>query len=128
MIKDDALAKYMFKRCCNFVPRAFEGGLLVNLNEKIRFLKYDRPGDHFFPHFDAPTVRNELEKSTITFQVYLSDKMEGGETVFIENCFPEVQLYIKYSFKFLYREGMNAFQRQARHFSSVNSNTSLSVL
>lgn len=90
LIKDEALAKYIFDRCVNVVPRALEGGLLLDMNEKIRFLKYDQPGNHFFPHFDATIKRTELQQSNITFQIYLSEGMEGGETIFIENCFPEV--------------------------------------
>jgi hypothetical protein len=90
LIKDELLSEYLFKRCVNSVPRAFEGGLLVGMNEKIRFLKYDKPGNHFLPHEDGAQERNELERSTITFQIYLSEGMERGETGFIENCFPEV--------------------------------------
>ena len=95
MVNDELLAKYLFKRCSKVVPAAFEGGLLLNINEKIRFLKYDKPGNHFFAHIDGWHERNELERSTVTIQIYLSEEMEGGETTFIENCFPEVLLYIK---------------------------------
>jgi len=78
LVDDKGLADYIFERCKDLVPRAFEGGLLLNMNEKIRFLRYDTPGNHFFPHLDACVKRNESELSMITFQIYLSEDIEGG--------------------------------------------------
>lgn len=60
----------------------------VSLNERLRFLRYDKD-TYFAPHNDGCYVRgNELgeerrgEQSFVTFQLYLNDGFEGGATRF----------------------------------------------
>ena len=64
--------------------------LAVGLNERLRFLRYDK-GDYFSPHMDGTFVRqNEAgaarrgEHSLVTCQLYLNDGFEGGATRFLD--------------------------------------------
>lgn len=96
MADDFETAEYLFKRCKNLVPRACEGGLLLSINERLRFLKYDEPGNNFVKHCDGSFPRNTYEKSVITIQFYLNEDMEGGETTFFDDCFPGVNTFSFY--------------------------------
>jgi len=87
-IYNEPLAKYLYKRTSELVPRAYEGGLLIGINDKFRFLKYHKPGCHFFAHIDGHQEKSEFVRSAITFQIYLTEGFEGGQTTFIEWCLP----------------------------------------
>ena len=88
------------------------------MNDKVRFLKYDKPGNFFLPHEDGAQERNEFERSVITFQIYLSEGMEGGETGFIETCFPDVTQFERAIANLEYnREDMIVCQKLGRGFS-----------
>lgn len=89
MIDDVNLAKYFLQRCEKFMPRAYEGGLLLSMNERFRFLKYDEPGNKFAPHCDGCYFRNDYEITTITVQYYLNEGMKGGETTFFHDSFKD---------------------------------------
>mmetsp|Transcript_62988 Transcript_62988/g.73316 ORF Transcript_62988/g.73316 Transcript_62988/m.73316 type:complete len:317 (+) Transcript_62988:37-987(+) len=88
MIDDPLTAAYLFKRFQNLVPRAFEGGMLLSINERLRFLKYDEAGNNFARHYDGRFPRNKYEASLVTIQLYLNEDMTGGETTFFNKCFP----------------------------------------
>jgi hypothetical protein len=88
MIDDTNLASYIFEKCKNHMPIAYEGGYLLETNERMRFLKYDHPGAKFKRHCDANFARNKSEESLITLQVYLSEDIKGGETTFFDPVFP----------------------------------------
>lgn len=60
-----------------------EGRQAIGLNERFRFYRYD-PGQQFATHMDGSFVRQNGERSLLTFMVYLNDAFEGGETVIIE--------------------------------------------
>ncbi|QVL34055.1 2OG-Fe(II) oxygenase [Telmatocola sphagniphila] len=47
----------------------------------FRFYKYEI-GQIFRPHFDDRFTRNSTESSKLTFMIYLSDGLTGGETIF----------------------------------------------
>ena len=66
MIDDRKTAEYLFKRFNNLVPRAYEGGVLLEINERLRFLKYDKPGNNFARHCDGHFPRSLYERSAIT--------------------------------------------------------------
>lgn len=60
----------------------------VGLNERLRFLRYDK-GNFFAPHMDGCFIRgNEVgedragERSLVTCQLYLNEEFEGGATRF----------------------------------------------
>lgn len=62
----------------------------VGLNERLRFLRYDK-GNFFAPHMDGCYIRrNEVgedrsgERSLVTCQLYLNDGFEGGATRFLD--------------------------------------------
>ena len=59
----------------------------VELNERLRFLKYD-PGDYFKPHQDGRYVRErgeerEGDESLLTLMLYLNTPEKGGSTNFL---------------------------------------------
>ena len=53
----------------------------IGLNERWRFYRYD-PGQAFRWHRDGAYERNALERSRLTFMVYLNEDFAGGETRF----------------------------------------------
>ncbi len=92
MIDDTELSKYIYNKCKDIMPMACEGGLLDNVNERMRFLKYDHPGASFKPHCDGNFMRSNNERSLITMQIYLNEEMEGGATTFYSDVFPGVHI------------------------------------
>jgi len=52
MIKDEELAKYIFEKCKNSLPLAYEGGLIHSLYNGFTVLKYDTEGGKFTKHYD----------------------------------------------------------------------------
>ena len=60
--------------------------MLVGLNERFRFYRYER-GERFSWHLDGAYVRSRTERSQLTLMVYLSEGFEGGDTRFAETWF-----------------------------------------
>src|SRR5687768_4661967 len=89
MIDDFELGKYIYNKCKDIMPMAYEGGSFDNINERMRFLKYDHPGAKFAPHCDGTFPRSKTERSVITMQIYLNEGMKGGETTFFSDAFPK---------------------------------------
>jgi len=89
MIDDPDLGRHIYNKCKDIMPMACEGGLLDNVNERMRFLKYDQPGANFRPHCDGNFTRSNTERSVITMQIYLNEEMEGGATTFYSDVFPD---------------------------------------
>ncbi|GJJ77969.1 histone arginine demethylase JMJD6 [Entomortierella parvispora] len=54
----------------------------VGLDPKIRFLKYE-PGHQFLAHMDAEYEDEEGRLGLLTFQIYLNEDYQGGETSFM---------------------------------------------
>mmetsp|Transcript_13551 Transcript_13551/g.11612 ORF Transcript_13551/g.11612 Transcript_13551/m.11612 type:complete len:163 (+) Transcript_13551:56-544(+) len=75
MIDDIGLAEYLTERCYEYLPRAYEGGMLDRMNERFRFLKYAKPGQKFAPHIDGCYCKNDLERTAVTVQFYLNEGM-----------------------------------------------------
>merc|ERR1712137_378290 len=83
IIDSQLLADVIFHRVQPFLPKRFQGETLINLNERLRFLRYDA-GGFFRPHCDGFYVRPDgSEISLITMQLYLNGGFEGGETTFL---------------------------------------------
>ncbi|BFZ04885.1 hypothetical protein BsWGS_07926 [Bradybaena similaris] len=72
----------LWARIKQFIPPVFKKRRVLGLNERLRFLRYDA-GDYFKPHFDGTYLRDNGERSLITFQLYLNEGFEGGATTFI---------------------------------------------
>lgn len=82
------------QRISQYLPSSFMGKKLVEINERLRFLRYD-PGDKFQSHCDSSYYRpDNSARSLITLQIYLNDNFDGGETTFLERrtnkCIPVV--------------------------------------
>lgn len=90
MVDDPKLAEWLFERARPLLPESLSGGWqLVGLNERLRYYRYD-PGQKFAPHYDGYFERNRLERSHLTFMIYLNDGFEGGETKFLEKDRPVI--------------------------------------
>lgn len=81
------LAQRIWERIKDYVPSEYRGHPVVELNERLRFLRYD-PGDYFLEHRDGCYERpmdhpRAGDRSYITVQVYLNEGFEGGSTRFM---------------------------------------------
>ena len=83
IIDDPALAAELFRRVEGVVPRLFRGNVASGANERFRCYRYE-PGQRFAMHGDGAFVRDNRERSFLTFMVYLNEGFEGGETLFLE--------------------------------------------
>ena len=91
MIDDFDSAELIKERIINILPIVNQGGVLSNVNERFRFLKYS-PGGDFKTHMDGRFSRqigNFEETSVFTIHIYLSEGTKGGETVFYDDTFFE---------------------------------------
>ena len=79
--ENEALAKELWIKVKDYVPKETHYGKAIGLNERFRFYKYF-PGQEFKPHQDGSYIRNIHEWSSYTFMIYLNEDMIGGETKF----------------------------------------------
>lgn len=86
---DPELARTLFDRVRPHLPAAMKGWTLCGVNERFRCYRY-RPGHYFRLHTDGAFFRDELERSFLTFMIYLNTVDEGGGTEF-----PELQRLIE---------------------------------
>lgn len=70
----------LWPRAQPFIPSPLDGRPAIGLNERFRFYRY-REGQTFRPHTDGCFARNDA-RSFLTFMVYLSGGISGGETLF----------------------------------------------
>lgn len=82
IIDDHALARILFDRVAAAVPRLC-GMTPVGANERFRCYRY-APGQKFAAHFDGAFVRDDRERSLLTFMVYLNEGFGGGTTAFLD--------------------------------------------
>lgn len=83
MIDDSEFVQRLLQRISSHLPTTFENENLVEINERLRFLRYDE-GDQFQPHSDASYGRPDNSARTlITLQIYLNENFKGGETTFL---------------------------------------------
>jgi predicted 2-oxoglutarate/Fe(II)-dependent dioxygenase YbiX len=83
IIDDVVLARELFTRVAAALPTPLFGKRPVGANERFRCYRY-QPGQRFAPHYDGAFVRNEHERSELTFMVYLNEGFEGGHTEFLD--------------------------------------------
>lgn len=77
---DAAFAAALFDRIAPDLPTLF-GMKPVGANERFRCYRYEA-GQRFAPHYDGAFVRDDEERSELTFMVYLNEGFGGGETKF----------------------------------------------
>jgi len=91
MIDSPSFVDQLWERIRPFVcegdssNKPHEGWEAVGLNERLRFLKYER-GDYFKPHQDGTFQRQSEEGeecSFMTLMIYLNNTTRGGETNFL---------------------------------------------
>lgn len=83
VIDDQALADDLFARIAAEVPPVISGCEATCANERFRCYRYAK-GQRFAPHYDGAFVRNAVERSRLTFMIYLNDDFEGGTTNFVD--------------------------------------------
>lgn len=84
MIDDKEFVKILQSRIQSYLPQKFENRRYLEINERLRFLRYS-PGGQFKPHCDASYVRSDYTARTlITLQMYLNEGFDGGETTFMD--------------------------------------------
>ena len=78
---DFELADKLWRRALPYLPAEIWLYKTVGFNEQFRFYRYDI-GERFNKHRDGSFVRNNTEKSLLTFLIYLNEGFEGGTTAF----------------------------------------------
>ena len=81
VIDDETLARSLWLRLQDHLPKFVAGRQAIGLNERFRFYRYDL-AQQFRGHVDAPYTRSNGEMSMLTFLIYLNDGFRGGETSF----------------------------------------------
>ena len=81
MFDDTALAQILFERIVPHVPAVLCGMKPVGTNERFRCYRYEHE-QRFAPHYDGAFIRDEHERSLLTFMVYLNEGFGGGTTTF----------------------------------------------
>jgi hypothetical protein len=82
VIFDDAgFAQRLFERVEAQLPRPLCGMQPVGANERFRCYRYEHE-QRFAPHYDGAFVRDDSERSLLTFMVYLNEGFRGGTTTF----------------------------------------------
>ena len=82
-IENLALAKALWNRIEEYVPKMVDDHTVTGLNERLRFYCYTI-GQSFGPHTDGYFKRSNGEQSFLTLMIYLNDNFSGGETLFLK--------------------------------------------
>lgn len=83
IIDDPQMGERFWERLHPHVPSEYKAMVANGLNERMRFLRYDK-GGYFKPHFDGSYERPDgSERSYITFFLYLNEGYQGGQSTFI---------------------------------------------
>ena len=98
MIDDVEAANQLWEQLKPLLPEYWERPTLkcrgakgtfdaIGLNERLRFYRYG-VGQRFFIHRDGYFKRSDDELSLLTFLVYLTDDVSGGETLLVTGAAP----------------------------------------
>lgn len=79
--KDKRLADSLFFQLRNYIPKMYNGRRIVSMNDHFIFSKYD-VGGKFDIHKDEINNDSFGNKSIMTFNIFLNEDFEGGETDF----------------------------------------------
>lgn len=82
-IENQILANTLWKQIEEHAPKEFDDYIVVGLNERLRFYRYE-VGQHFGAHTDGYYQRVNGERSFLTLMIYLNDDFTGGETMFLK--------------------------------------------
>lgn len=86
MFHDEDIAQLLWDRVAPHLPTEYKGHKLIELNEQLRWLRYD-VGQKFEAHCDGSWTRPDGEKkgdiSLLTFQLYLNEDFKQGTTRFL---------------------------------------------
>jgi prolyl 4-hydroxylase len=80
----DEMANMLFHKIKNILPSKYETGRLVCLNNHFRYSKYE-PGMEFGKHRDGTNQDRNGYRSILTFNIFLNDTFDGGETDFFDD-------------------------------------------
>lgn len=94
MIDSRPFVDELWKRLAHAVPQTWKGhhlhikaGATSPLNERLRILKYDTPGDEFKPHSDGQYASPDGGISELTILIYLNTDYTGAYTHFLtDDC------------------------------------------
>ncbi|EFA79875.1 hypothetical protein PPL_06695 [Heterostelium album PN500] len=86
IIDSEEMANKIFERIKHLLPAVIKNNNMIELNERLRFLRYVGKDQKFEPHEDGTYLRTDGPKkgdrSLVTLQLYLNDPEEGGATTF----------------------------------------------
>ncbi|EFA78723.1 hypothetical protein PPL_08184 [Heterostelium album PN500] len=86
IIDSEEMANKIYDRIKHLLPADFHNHDMIELNERLRFLRYRGKDQKFEPHQDGSYQRTDGPKrgdrSLVTLQLYLNDVEQGGETTF----------------------------------------------
>lgn len=91
------IAKTLFDRIKDHIPRVYNEMSLDYLNDHFRFSKY-HPGQEFKIHRDGFNIDSEGGQSIMTLNIFLNDQFKGGETDFFYD-FDDKEPELRYSAK-----------------------------
>ena len=95
---DQTLANRMWSKIFDLIPSQ-EDWVPIGLNERFRYYKYDRY-QTFKWHRDLPYIRNDNERSLMTFMIYLNSDYDGGYTDFEDfKIWPETGMALVFKHK-----------------------------
>jgi len=83
MIDNWDMVNCLWARCHKFIPQYFDDRRKISFNERLRFLRYHE-GEFFAPHYDGVYQRQNGERSSLTFLLYLNDEFKGGATKYLK--------------------------------------------
>jgi hypothetical protein len=83
IIDDKIFAKILEDRISHIIPNIYNKKKYAEINERMRFLKYDQSG-HFKRHIDGKFEKNNMT-SKITILIYINEGYNGGYTKFFSN-------------------------------------------
>jgi len=81
----DEMANILWNKIKQYLPKHYgHGGELVCLNTHFRYSKYE-PGMEFGRHRDGTNQDKNGYRSIITFNIFLNNTFDGGETDFFDD-------------------------------------------
>lgn len=84
IMTDKKLADHLYNKYKNIIPEYIDGERVVGINDHFRFSKY-HIGGKFDIHLDAFNTDSNGNISRLTFNIFLNEDFEGGETDFYED-------------------------------------------
>jgi hypothetical protein len=93
IIDSQIFANRLWERIKHVIPKEWKGKTLSDppVNERLRILKYDTPGDEFKMHSDGQYRGPDGSISIFTILIYLNTEYEGAFTHFL--CSDQIRQY-----------------------------------